>query len=161
MHGEMSSTSGQRSCLAFDSASRTARSCSGALINAWVRADSVACAALRSVGVGVKYSSGSCAGKYVWMRNTEGRVKFDSLPGEVTGRVEGLNNLKSESCGCSRPALCDGPTSEVCCRIEWTGELDIYLQKNTVSSTLVTGIRKGRLYHGTSLRIHWRVIPWT
>lgn len=79
------------------------------------------------------------------MRNTEGRVKFDSLPGEVTGRVEGLNNLKSESCGCSRPALCDGPTSEVCCRIEWTGELDIYLQKNTVSSTLVTGIRKRKV----------------
>lgn len=58
----MLSTSGQRSRLAFDSASRTARSCSGALVNAWVRADSVAWAALRSVGVGIKYSSGRCAG---------------------------------------------------------------------------------------------------
>jgi hypothetical protein len=51
-------------------------------------------------------------------------VNFDS-PGDVTGRVEGLNNLKSESSGRSRP-VCDGPTLEAGCRMEWTGELDIF-----------------------------------
>ena len=58
------------------------------------------------------------------MTNVRGQNEFRLSPGDVTGRVEGLNNLKSESSGCSRP-VCDGPTLEVCCRMGWTGELDI------------------------------------
>jgi hypothetical protein len=59
--------------------------------------------------------------------NARRESDFRLSPGDVTGRVEGLNNLKSESSasGCSR-SVCDGPTLEVCCRMEWTGELDIF-----------------------------------
>ena len=62
------------------------------------------------------------------MTNTRRQSEFRLSPGDITGRAEGLNNLKSESSGCSRPA-CDGddvPTLEVDCRMEWTGELDIF-----------------------------------
>lgn len=54
------------------------------------------------------------------------RSELRFSPGDAAGRVDGLYNLKSESCGCSRPAACDDPMSEVCCGIEWTGELDIF-----------------------------------
>ena len=120
----MSSTSGQRSRLAFDSASRTARNCSGALVNAWVRAVSIAWAALRSVGVGVKYSSGRYTRTIV---NFTRQSKFRLSPGDIAGRIEGLYNLKSGTRGWLRPAAaCDGAASEVCCGIEWSGELDIF-----------------------------------
>ena len=58
------------------------------------------------------------------MTNARKQSEFRLSPGDVTGRVEGLNNLKSESSGCSRPVR-DGSTLEVCCRMGWTGELDI------------------------------------
>jgi hypothetical protein len=57
--------------------------------------------------------------------NARRESEFRLSPGDVTGRVEGLNNLKSESSGCSR-FVCDGLTLEDCCRMEWTGELDIF-----------------------------------
>ena len=57
--------------------------------------------------------------------NARRQSEFRLSPCDVTGRVEGLNNLKSESSGCSRP-VCDGPTLEVFCRMECTGELDIF-----------------------------------
>ena len=59
------------------------------------------------------------------MTNARREGEFQLSPGDAAGRVEGLNNLKSESSECSRP-VCDGPTLEVCCKMEWTGELDIF-----------------------------------
>lgn len=52
-------TLGHLSLFAFSTACLVARNCKGALTNARVRAVSVACAALRSAVVGVKYDSGS------------------------------------------------------------------------------------------------------
>ena len=76
------------------------------------------------------------------MTNSRKQSELRHSPGDVTGRVEGLNNLKSESSGCSRP-VCDGPALEVCCRIiEWTGELDIFLKSTDYSNTYTFAANK-------------------